>query len=353
MGGKSFTTPCTLSRNGHGVKTTALADTGANAFALIDTQCAQKLSEFLNTPLETLKEPVPLRGFDGHAGTPITKILRCNLSIDQRRQYNLPFLVTDLGSHDIILGRIWLAYLDLWLDVRNRQLLWPASLPPTPSFVKMITRTMDSLRRTTRLEPKHQEDLVRRDVAFQQDLRLDGKRMQILRRPQSGGPPAEDVTVDKSPDHGINPGSKPPRSPSRTPWTPKGIEKRTEHLDRIQNYRQMKEQLENRVATPTTPWKRPSLPPKTLPSLDICAIGAVGFFRNIKHPDSVTFMTSIYEIDSLIRKREVESEAPELTDEQPMPILDGFGATKQICAIEEKRKRVLWSLWGLVGETWV
>ena len=31
MGGKSFTTPCILSRNGHGVKTTALADTGANA----------------------------------------------------------------------------------------------------------------------------------------------------------------------------------------------------------------------------------------------------------------------------------------------------------------------------------
>ena len=48
LGGKSFTIPCILSRNGCGVKTTALADSRANAFALLDTKCARKLSEFLN-----------------------------------------------------------------------------------------------------------------------------------------------------------------------------------------------------------------------------------------------------------------------------------------------------------------
>jgi hypothetical protein len=58
------------------------------------------------------------------------------------------------------------------------------------------------------------------------------------------------------------------------------------------------------------------LPLKNLPSLDIYAISAVGFFYNIKLPDSVTFVTSIYEVDSLIRKKELESEAPGLTDEQ-------------------------------------
>ena len=54
MGGKSFVVHCTLSRNGYGVETTALADTGANAFALVDTKCATKLAEFLNIPVEPL-----------------------------------------------------------------------------------------------------------------------------------------------------------------------------------------------------------------------------------------------------------------------------------------------------------
>src|SRR2546423_974435 len=51
MGGKSFVVHCTLSRNGYGVNTTVLADTRANAFALVDTKCATKLSEFLNVPV--------------------------------------------------------------------------------------------------------------------------------------------------------------------------------------------------------------------------------------------------------------------------------------------------------------
>ena len=59
LGSKSFTILCTLSRNGCGVVTNALADSGANAFALLDTKCAKKTSQFLNTPLETLERPVP------------------------------------------------------------------------------------------------------------------------------------------------------------------------------------------------------------------------------------------------------------------------------------------------------
>ena len=123
LGGKSFTIPCTLSRNGCGVNTTALADSRANAFALLDTQCARKISEFLGTPIERLERPVPVKGYNGQMGRPITSILQIHLQVNGRRQYNVPFLVTDLGHHDVILGRKWLAYLDLWLDVRNRQLI--------------------------------------------------------------------------------------------------------------------------------------------------------------------------------------------------------------------------------------
>ena len=65
MGGKSFTIHCTLSRNRYRVKTTALADSRANAFTLLNAKCAQKISKFLNTPFEQLERPIPVKGYNG------------------------------------------------------------------------------------------------------------------------------------------------------------------------------------------------------------------------------------------------------------------------------------------------
>jgi hypothetical protein len=76
LGGKSFTIPCTLFRNGYGVTTTALADSGANAFALLDTNYAKNISKFLDTPLETLDRPILVKGYDGQMGTPIASVLQ-------------------------------------------------------------------------------------------------------------------------------------------------------------------------------------------------------------------------------------------------------------------------------------
>ena len=75
MGGKSFTIRCTLLRNGYGVNTTTLANTGANAFALLDTKCVTKLSKFLNSLLETLETLIPVKGYNGNVGMPITSLL--------------------------------------------------------------------------------------------------------------------------------------------------------------------------------------------------------------------------------------------------------------------------------------
>jgi len=102
---KSCTIPYTLFRNRYQVLTSTLANSKVNAFALIDTQCAVKLANFLNAPIKELPKLIPIRGYNGRIGLPITTILRIYLCIDGRRQYNAPFLITDLGSHDIILGR--------------------------------------------------------------------------------------------------------------------------------------------------------------------------------------------------------------------------------------------------------
>ena len=103
LGGKSFTILCTLSRNRCRVNTTALANSRANAFALLDTKGTRKISEFLNTSLEILERPVPIKGYNGRIGKPITSILQIHLWVNGRRQYNVPFLVIDLGHYNVIL----------------------------------------------------------------------------------------------------------------------------------------------------------------------------------------------------------------------------------------------------------
>ena len=310
MGGKSFTIPCTLSRNGCGVNTTALADSGANAFALLDTKCAKKVSEFLNTSLEMLENPVPVKGYDGRIGKPITSILRIHLRVNGRRQYNVPFLVTDLGHHNVILGRKWLAYLDLWLDVRNRQLIWPTSLPPTPSFVKEITVTMKNL-----LEPTtdlvHQADAIRRDQALQKEIQLG--KISILRRPKILLAIATTETLE-IPKPATTQAiaikiARKSEVPVRKPWTPKGIERHTELLDRQDNLWKMEQELHKPTAS-TQPVRIRPLSTKRftdLPPMDIYCIGAEGFTRNLKQLDSIAFTTSLYEIDRVIEEKEIEA----------------------------------------------
>jgi len=43
-----------------------------------------------------------------------------------------------------------------------------------------------------------------------------------------------------------------------------------------------------------------------LPLVDICCIGAVGFYRNLVQPDTIAFTTSLYEIDRIIKEKESE-----------------------------------------------
>ena len=38
--------------------------------------------------------------------------------------------------------------------------------------------------------------------------------------------------------------------------------------------------------------------------INICCIGAVGFYQNLAQPDTIAFTTSLYEIDRLIEEKE-------------------------------------------------
>jgi len=68
VGGRNCIIPCTLFYNGYQVLISALANSGVNAFTLIDIKCVVKLANFLNTPLEELPTSIPIYRYNGQVG---------------------------------------------------------------------------------------------------------------------------------------------------------------------------------------------------------------------------------------------------------------------------------------------
>src|SRR6201991_2160315 len=98
MGGKHFTIPYTLSRNRYGVRSSALVDTGVNGFAFINRSFATELSKFLNIQPVRIPNSLSIQGFDGKRATTVSYALILHLTIDKRRQVNLPFYILDIGT---------------------------------------------------------------------------------------------------------------------------------------------------------------------------------------------------------------------------------------------------------------
>jgi len=44
--------------------------------------------------------------------------------------------------------------------------------------------------------------------------------------------------------------------------------------------------------------------PINLLLVNICYISAIGFYQNLKQPNTITFITSLYEIDRIIKDKE-------------------------------------------------
>jgi hypothetical protein len=75
MGGQHLTIPCTLSNNGYSIKLNALADSGANGFVFIDTQCAIDIAKFLDIKAQQLLHEVTVKGYNSKAGNAISHYL--------------------------------------------------------------------------------------------------------------------------------------------------------------------------------------------------------------------------------------------------------------------------------------
>ena len=140
-----MTIPCTLSHNGYSVKTKALANSRANGFVFINTLCTINITKFLNLKAQRLSRAINVKGYNGIVGNAITYILRLHLTVDKQRQYNIPLLILDLGSHDLILGRKWFAYLGVLINAKRNSLQWPPNIRPSYSAVKEILVLREAL----------------------------------------------------------------------------------------------------------------------------------------------------------------------------------------------------------------
>jgi hypothetical protein len=86
------------------------------------------IAKFLGLKARRLPAAVKVKGYDGKTSNSITHILRLHFTVDRRRQYNVPFLILDLGSHDCIIGRKWFEYFNVLVDAKERRLHWPQHL---------------------------------------------------------------------------------------------------------------------------------------------------------------------------------------------------------------------------------
>ena len=91
----------------------------------MDTQRAIDIAKFLGLSARPLERPFQPKGIDGRPGKTITHTLTLHLDIEGHRQDNIPFLLLDLGTHDVILGIKWMAYFKVWLNPHRRCLMWP------------------------------------------------------------------------------------------------------------------------------------------------------------------------------------------------------------------------------------
>jgi hypothetical protein len=103
IGERHFIVLCTILYNRFRINLHALTNTRANGFAFINTIYAINIAKFLNIKATQLEEPIVVKGFNSKCEHTTTYILTLHLSINRHCFTNIPFLILDLGNHNLIL----------------------------------------------------------------------------------------------------------------------------------------------------------------------------------------------------------------------------------------------------------
>lgn len=274
LGGDTMTSSCVLSKAGIGYRVSALIDTGANGYAFIDQSLLKLLTRMLVPFIQSLPHSIPIKGYNGISGQPITHFVHLILTIDHRIQSFTPFLITNHGNNGIILGRKLLAQHGVLPDCTNKRLIWPSLYPPTYNCARQI---MIQLRDEPKINYRHQRAADRRDALFaQEDIKikkLTKKTIQPLSATLNST--GKNLQIDTA--NIIN--------------TKKTVNVNRKPLVTIRSQQRS-------IYTPD-----PSLNSTQKNSVDIAAISGPALHLNGRRHDNEFFTSSLYEIDALVSEK--------------------------------------------------
>ncbi|KAK4205899.1 hypothetical protein QBC37DRAFT_256563, partial [Rhypophila decipiens] len=130
LGGPQLLASCTLAYNGVSLHTDdGLCDTGANGYAFMSEKFAKKLIEKLRVPVHDDFDPRWLGDYQGNPTELVDRVVRANLTVQNRTVLDEPFIVMKQG-HDLILGKKWFAAHGILVDCARERLLFPPEWLP-------------------------------------------------------------------------------------------------------------------------------------------------------------------------------------------------------------------------------
>ncbi|EED18927.1 retrotransposon polyprotein, putative [Talaromyces stipitatus ATCC 10500] len=280
------------------VSTRALADTGANGLAFMDRRFAMLIANHLAVSIQPLGEELRVRGFDGKEAAPINEVLTVHLLIDGRRQLDLPFLLANMGKHDVILGRMWFAENKVLPDCHGRRLIWPdePSLKDTLVTKHYLNAPKRILKRIN-ADPKHQRDVERRDKLMEVEDRVLRVAVPSRGSKDSNWSPMSPLARGE-----ITANQRMLSSVETVQRDPPVVYGRHHDVSLAASYDRMNRALREALKEPEElpPPKRVRQHEKIPPTMDIALINAVGFVRHVRDKDTETCMTSLHEIEKAI-----------------------------------------------------
>lgn len=283
----SFTLGVQVAGNGVSIATNALIDTGANGYVFLSTPLAIKLAQFFGVGTLPLSQACPVRGYDGRMGEPITHAMVLDLRVDGRKLADTPMLIADLGKHDIILGKKWIAENRVLPDCTSNRLLWPEELPPWKEVANQLVWTLPKtiLRRKDRVSVNHQRDADRRDKLFAQE------------------------DIKRCSHRAFSRDSERSLKRMKRQMTDPAFSLRPEEDLAVQQEEERKQA-----------WKECQKRKGATAKIDIAMIGGVGFERHLRKGDSEIFVTTLAEIDKIVDERRKPEQDEELeTIRQKLP----------------------------------
>ena len=115
---KALLTPCML-KSSNKIATTTLLDIRATGYLFIDPSMVRCVYDELQIKSIRLSKLKAIRGFNGKQVPDVTHAIYLTITIQDHKEATTSMLITKLGQHPIIFGKLWMKKHSVILDMKN------------------------------------------------------------------------------------------------------------------------------------------------------------------------------------------------------------------------------------------